>query len=96
MYDRERVIRKLEELLEYSRYNDSVGWNPDSDTETLRDAIAMLKAQKPYRKGYWINPLSTDCSCSECGNQPEHEPGESVPLYDYCPYCGAEMEVKWE
>ena len=60
------------------------------------DAIALLKAQKSYKKGYWIYPLSTDCCCSECGNQPEHEPGESVPLYDYCPYCGAKMEVKWE
>lgn len=45
--DREKVISKLEELLEYSRYNDSVGWNPDNDTKTLEDALALLKAQEP-------------------------------------------------
>ena len=47
MMDREKVIKGLEELLEQSRYNDSVGWNPDCDTETLEDAIALLKAQEP-------------------------------------------------
>lgn len=53
----------------------------------------LLKEQK---KGYWINPTSLDCHCSECGGQPECESGSSIPLYDYCPYCGAEMVVKWE
>jgi hypothetical protein len=57
------------------------------------DAISLLKAHK---KGYWINPTSLDCCCSECGGQPECEPGSSIPLYDYCPYCGAEMAVKWD
>lgn len=47
MTDRENVIKKLEKLLEQSRFNDSVGWNPDCDTETLEDAIALLKAQEP-------------------------------------------------
>ena len=47
MKDREKVVKKLEELLEQSRFNDSVGWNPDCDTETLEDAIALLKAQEP-------------------------------------------------
>ena len=43
MTDREKVIRNLEELLVFSRYNDSVGWNPDNDTETLEGAIDLLK-----------------------------------------------------
>lgn len=47
MTDREKVIEKLKELLALSRYNDSVGWNPDSDTDTLADTIALLKAQEP-------------------------------------------------
>ena len=46
MIDRENVIKKLEELLEQSRFNDSVGWNPDCDTETLEDALTLLKAQE--------------------------------------------------
>jgi hypothetical protein len=64
--------------------------------EWLIELKGLREAQEPYKKGYWIYPLSIDCCCSECDNQPEHEPGESVPLYDYCPYCGAKMEVKWE
>ena len=48
------------------------------------------------KKGFWLYPTSLDCHCSVCGAQPEHEPGYSVPLYDYCPYCGAEMAVKRE
>lgn len=59
-----------------------------------RDALSLLKEQEA-KYGYWINPTSQDCHCSKCGEQPVHEPGESVPLYDYCPYCGAKMEVKW-
>lgn len=56
--------------------------------------MGWLKEQET-KYGYWINPTSQDCHCSECGEQPVHEPGESVPLYDFCPYCGAKMEVKW-
>lgn len=59
-------------------------------------AVELLKGQEPRKKGYWKYPQSLDCCCSECGNQPDHETGESIPLYDYCPYCGAEMEVKWD
>lgn len=46
MVDREKVIRNLEELLVFSRYNDSVEWNPYNDTKTLEGALALLKAQK--------------------------------------------------
>lgn len=56
--EREKVISKLEELLVFSRYNDSVGWNPDNDTETLEGAIALLKAQEPQY------PV-----CEHCGKQ---------------------------
>lgn len=55
-----------------------------------------LQEHVEQKKGFWLYPNSLDCHCSVCGEQPEHEPGESVPLYDYCPYCGAEMEVKWD
>ena len=54
------------------------------------DAPAIDAA--PVVHGKWINPDNLDCHCSVCGEQPEREPGESVPLYDYCPYCGAQMD----
>ena len=41
MADRENVIRKLEELLEQSRYADSAGW------EALMEALILLKEQEP-------------------------------------------------
>ena len=45
--DREKVIKGLEEMLDDSKYNDSVNWNPWADTEILEDALALLKAQEP-------------------------------------------------
>lgn len=59
MKDREKVVKKLEELLEQSRFNDSVGWNPDCDTETLEDALALLKAQEPMVMT-WDELIATD------------------------------------
>ena len=63
----------------------------------IADAIALLREQEAMKpkKGVWLHPTSLDCCCSVCGSQPEHEPGEAVPLYPYCPDCGAKMEVKW-
>lgn len=46
----------------------------------------------PVVHGKWISPDTFNCHCSICGEQPEREQGESVPLYDYCPYCGARMD----
>lgn len=103
MTDREKVIRGLECCVAYDYkcndcpYQDDGGAGDGCYSDELKtDALALLKSQEPHKKGYWIYPLTIDCSCSECGNQPEHEPGGSIPLYDYCPYCGAEMAVKWE
>ena len=53
MPDLEKVIKKLKEMLEESKYNDSVQYNPWADTETLEDAIALLKAQEPRVFNVW-------------------------------------------
>ena len=47
MDNREKVIEGLKIMLEESKYNDSVQYNPWADTETLEAAIALLKAQEP-------------------------------------------------
>lgn len=92
MIDRENVMSWLERLAQ----KDWREWYSDSDVQaTALAALILLREQEP-KKGFWLHPTFLDCCCSVCGMQPEHEPGESVPLYDYCPYCGAEMEVKWE
>lgn len=49
----DKVVNGLEKMLEESKYNDSVNWNPWADTETLEAAIALLKAQEQ--------------NCRECG-----------------------------
>lgn len=107
MADREKVLKGLEICSEHGswhgldcEHNEAYKDCPYRGCETgcivtiAKDAIALLKEQEA-KYGYWKNPNSQDCHCSECGEQPVHEPGESVPLYDYCPYCGAKMEVKW-
>lgn len=74
------------------------GWRmfySDSETKICAEATLALLKEREAKNGYWINPTSQDCHCSECGEQPIHEPGGSVPLYDFCPYCGAKMEEKW-
>lgn len=43
MMGREKVIKNLEKMLDESKYNDSVQYNPWADTETLEAAIALLK-----------------------------------------------------
>jgi hypothetical protein len=49
----DKVVNGLEKMLEESKYNDSVQYNPWADTETLEAAIARLKAQEQ--------------KCRECG-----------------------------
>ena len=96
MVDREKVIKNLEELLVFSRYNDSVEWNPYNDTETLEDAIALLKEQEP------ADPIPTeddDWICGACNNSvvgtEELDAGGFVPIrFNYCPNCG--QAVKWK
>ena len=104
MTDMEKVIKGLECCTDGSMmckrercpYYGKAPIDSTCRIELEKDAFALLKEQEPHKKGYWKYPQSLDCCCSECGNQPDREPGESVPLYNYCPYCGAEMAVKWE
>lgn len=95
MPDREKVISNLEELLKCSRYNDNVGWNPDNDTETLEDALALLKAQEP------VEPVRSKRGIYHCGSCGETCVGYEVEfthsiikVENYCHKCG--RKVKWE
>lgn len=97
----ERIEEVLATLDEF-RMSDEMTYSAYS---ALYDQISLLDDllkehepidNKPHKSGYWIHPTTLDCCCSICGEQPECEPGESIPLYDYCPYCGASMEIKWD
>lgn len=55
------------------------------------DALRMAKTVEP-KTGHWIiytvSPFDgEDVRCSECGQ------GGCAPYWDYCPNCGAKMEV---
>ena len=89
MVDREKVIKNLEELLVFSRYNDSVEWNPYNDTETLEDALALLKEQEPRTALNIIKVHEgTLGNCPTCG-------AELINYYNetHCGRCG--QAVKW-
>jgi hypothetical protein len=83
----EKCVKKLEELLEQSRINDSVGWNPDCDTETLEDAIALLKAHEPVKPIRKVIGYGWRYFCGKCGNS-------IVAGQNFCEKCG--QAVKWE
>jgi len=106
MPDREKVIKGLELCTNiqgcFEKINPKCPYALRDGTcryqDLLYDALALLREQEPAKpkKALWIRPTYQDCHCSRCEMQPEHEPGSDVPLYPYCPYCGVEMEEKWE
>ena len=58
--------------------------------ENEQDMRVMLRPEIERKTGKWIeNDIDPEAwnFCSECGEQ-------SIDLYDYCPNCGAKMEVQ--
>lgn len=87
MTDREKVISNLEQCLD-----DSVAAVVPADT--VRDALALLKAQEPMKPVVDIDTWK----CGNCGHVLEHQQllGDNVLFheqYNYCPECG--RAVKW-
>lgn len=57
----------------------------NDDNNGVSDAVEQ-------KHGHWERIGYLDQCCSLCGNTPECETGETPPMYDYCPYCGAKMD----
>ena len=60
------------------------------------DAIEALQAEVPKR-GEWIATKYHTWECSVCGKNPTTGMGyvqTRKALYNYCPNCGAKMEVQ--
>lgn len=68
-----------------------VEWEyPIDYAATIDEAIELVKERKV---GHWRNRGRIDQCCSVCGETPDCEPGETPKEYDFCPYCGAKMEM---
>ena len=89
---REEAIYRLKALLTMCDYRDAFGDRVDS--KLYEDAVAMaVKALQEQKAGKWIfvHPIQEDdsggflCSCCRYGEYKQS---------NYCPHCGASMEVK--
>ena len=69
----------------------------DELNEALDMAIEALEQEQRTRRWILIHRNGVNMYiCSECNNEPLLI-GESYPIFklsDYCPYCGAKMEVE--
>ena len=59
------------------------------DANYAIDFLEQLPSAQPERKkGKW-HWMGFNIECSECGAMPNFDSTE--PLYNFCPYCGADM-----
>ena len=60
---------------------------PGGALKLIQEAPAV--DAEPVKRGRWIDMGDATAVCSECNNQIFGE-----PEYDFCPHCGAKMEVE--
>lgn len=93
MTDKEKVIRGLAEVSEYTRAKaDIAGVGKgkeifDSWFRAAEDAIALLREQEPVKPQKALDGVWSYERCGACGNV-LYERG-----FAYCPWCG--KAVKW-
>jgi DNA-directed RNA polymerase subunit RPC12/RpoP len=98
-----KEVNKLVDELARSISDERCFMSRGRDTSTIMQDILDLPSVRPRPKigktGSWIIINRDGVNkyvCSECNNEPLLI-GESYPVFklsDYCPYCGAKMEVK--
>ena len=82
-----------EEVLEHSEYTENFN---------LVVPVRFIKAMKaadvqPVKRGRWESPVSVGNGikfCSVCRNEAYWDTDYGQQLFDYCPYCGARMDLK--
>lgn len=68
---------------------------------TVKDVIYSQQRYftdvQPVKHGHWKNPVSVGNGikfCSVCRNEAYWDTDYGQQLFDYCPYCGARMDLK--
>ena len=87
---RENVLTKIDE---FAKQNIAHGFPVDVfDIEMMKKMVEKLPAADVAQvvHGRWVN----GCQCSVCGDR--HGPYNSRhrPYYNYCPNCGAKMDLE--
>lgn len=88
-----QAIDQIRKIMEYDIDN---GIRGSRDREALQMAIEALEGRPDIVKGFWDNALdfsngNEDIECSVCG---EWFNSNSIDCdWNYCPNCGAKMEV---
>jgi len=83
----------IEILMKYCPDDDGTCSKADADPREMLDEIENISAvdAEPVRHGRWIHDNNNLYGCSECLSR---ETMSHRKLKNYCPDCGAKMEVK--
>ena len=95
---KEKAIKELREIYEYE-YPTASG---DFDEYASHDVPNVLRNipsadVQPVKHGRWESPVSVGNGikfCSVCRNEAYWDTDYGQQLFDYCPYCGARMDLK--
>lgn len=84
-----------DEFVEIVHYTFS---KPPFSRKTVLNMIKMTRTLDvvPVRHGKWISvPHKKSRICSECeSDEPYKFADEDANVFDYCPHCGAKMDLK--
>lgn len=86
---REEAIEYLSDKIPFCKSIDE-GWADIVKIEALEMALEALKRSE-RKKGKWKKNDNGTYSCSFCQTR---IPNEQHYYANYCPYCGAQMEVE--
>lgn len=85
------------EKYENELWNSLKGYRKAPEICAVKNCIVELEEQPTadvveVRHGYWIWLEGNFYECSECPTQTEVDEKMNIPLYKFCPYCGAIMD----
>ena len=89
---RQDAIKELESEKDKKAKGDiAVFYNKiiENDIEKLRK---LPSAQPEQKRGKWIDYANSHCECSVCHTEWSYFQNE-VECFEFCPNCGAKMEV---